>query len=136
MIKNYYFLAAGILSILFSFTHGLFGQTTVLPLIEASKLDITTKTAFFYTWQISTVENFIFGIAFFIMALYTDLEKIKFTVWMIISIVVIRYLVFFISTLLKNINGTKDAYPEMVILIFYVGIIILGTKKKNKKLTQ
>jgi len=136
MIKNYYFLAAGILSILFSFTHGLFGQTTVLPLIEASNLDITTKTAFFYTWQISTVENFIFGIAFFIMALYTDLEKIKFTVWMIISIVVIRYLVFFISTLLKNINGTKDAYPEMVILIFYVGIIILGTKKKNKKLTQ
>ena len=136
MIKNYYFLAAGILSILFSFTHGLFGQTTVLPLIEASNLDVTTKTAFFYTWQISTVENFIFGIAFIIMALYHDLEKVKFTVWLIISIVVVRYLVFFISTVLKNSNGINDSLPELVILIFYVMIIIMGIKKKDKKLTH
>jgi hypothetical protein len=39
-IKNYYYLAAGILSILFSFTHAWNGQATVLPIVNASNIDI------------------------------------------------------------------------------------------------
>jgi hypothetical protein len=35
MIKNYYYLIAGILSIIFSFTHGWIGQITVLPIVTA-----------------------------------------------------------------------------------------------------
>ena len=35
LIKNYYYLVAGILSILFSFTHAWNGQTSVLPVIRA-----------------------------------------------------------------------------------------------------
>ena len=136
MIKNYYFLIVGILSILFSFTHGWFGQTTVLSLIDASNLDLTTKTAIFYTWHISTAENFMIGIAFFIMAYYKDIAPVKFAVWFIVSLVVVRYAVFFISTLFKNISGVKDAIPELVILSIYVSLMILGLKYKatNKRI--
>ena len=34
MIKNYYYLAAGILAIVFAITHALNGQNTVLPLLQ------------------------------------------------------------------------------------------------------
>jgi len=132
-IRNYYFLIVGILSVLFSVSHGWFGETSVLPLIETSNLDISSRTAVFYTWHMSTAENFIFGIVFFIMAFYKDATKLKFTVWMIISIVVIRYAVFFVSTWIKNRSGINDAIPELVILIIYVVLMILGISKRKLK---
>jgi len=132
-IRNYYFLIVGILSVLFSVSHGWFGETSVLPLIETSNLDISSRTAVFYTWHMSTAENFIFGIVFFIMAFYKDATKLKFTVWMIISIVVIRYAVFFVSTWIKNRSGINEAIPELVILIIYVVLMILGISKRKLK---
>jgi len=132
-IRNYYFLIVGILSVLFSVSHGWFGETSVLPLIETSNLDVSSRTAVFYTWHISTAENFIFGIAFFIMAFYKDATKLKFTVWMIVSIVVIRYSIFFVSTWIKNRSGINEAIPELVILIIYVVLMILGIGKRKLK---
>jgi len=130
-IKNYYFLAVAILSVLFSISHGWFGETTVLPLVETSNLDLSTRTSVFYTWHMSTAENFIFGIAFLIMAFHKNATELKFTVWMIVSIVVIRYAVFFISTLMKNRNGINDALPELVILLLYVALMLAGIRKKK-----
>ena len=132
-IRNYYFLIVGILSVLFSVSHGWFGETTVLPLIESSNLDLSTRTAVFYTWHMSTAENFIFGIVFFIMAFYKDVTKLKFTVWLIVSIVVIRYAVFFVSTWIKNKSGINEAIPELVILIIYVVLILMGISRRKLK---
>ena len=132
-IRNYYFLIVGILSVLFSVSHGWFGETTLLPLIESSNLDLSTRTAVFYTWHMSTAENFIFGIVFFIMAFYKDATKLKFTVWVIVSIVVIRYAVFFVSTWIKNKSGINEAIPELVILILYVVLILMGISRRKLK---
>ena len=132
MIKNYYYLIVGLLSILLSFTHAWFGQTTVLSLIAASNIDIATKTAVFYTWHMSTAENLIFGIAFIIMAFYNDLSKVKFAAWLMVAIVVVQYAVFFGSTLVKNSNGLQYALPELIALIIYVALIILGISKRDK----
>jgi len=132
-IRNYYFLIVGLLSVLFSVSHGWFGETTVLPLIESSNLDLSTRTAVFYTWHMSTAENFIFGIVFFIMAFYKDVTKLKFTVWLIVSIVVIRYAVFFVSTWIKNKSGINEAIPELVILIIYVVLILMGISRRKLK---
>jgi len=132
-IRNYYFLIVGILSVLFSVSHGWFGETTLLPLIESSNLDLSTRTAVFYTWHMSTAENFIFGIVFFIMAFYKDATKLKFTVWVIVSIVVIRYAVFFVSTWIKNKSGINEAIPELVILIIYVVLILMGISRRKLK---
>ena len=132
-IRNYYFLIVGLLSVLFSVSHGWFGETTLLPLIESSNLDLSTRTAVFYTWHMSTAENFIFGIVFFIMAFYKDATKLKFTVWVIVSIVVIRYAVFFVSTWIKNKSGINEAIPELVILIIYVVLILMGISRRKLK---
>jgi len=132
VIKNYYYLIVGILSILFSFTHAWNGQTTVLPIINASSIDLATQTASFYVWHIITVENFIFGVSFLVMAFYKDLSKVKFTAWFIIVILLSRWGVIFGSTLFKNINGLTNTLTDLIVIIIYIGLIILGTRQKDK----
>lgn len=132
MIKNYYYLIVGLLSILLSFTHAWFGQTTVLSLTDASNIDLATKTAVFYTWHMSTAENLIFGITFIIMSSYKDLSKVKFAAWLIVVIVIAHYAVFLGSTLIKNSNGLKDALSELIALIIYIILIILGINKRDR----
>jgi hypothetical protein len=132
MIKNYYYLIAGVLSILFSFTHAWNGQTTVLPIVNASNIDLATKTTIFYVWHILTAENFIFGVSFLVMAFYKDLSKVKFTAWFIVVIMIARWGVIFGSTLFNNINDLTDTLSDLIVIIIYVGLIILGTRTKNK----
>ncbi|TYQ26218.1 hypothetical protein PseudUWO311_13235 [Pseudanabaena sp. UWO311] len=132
MIKNYYYLIVGILSIVFSFTHSWNGQATVLPIVNTSSIDLSTKTTIFYVWHILTAENFIFGIAFLVMAFYKDLSKVKFTAWFIAVIIIARWGVISGSTLFKNINGFTDTWSDSIAIIIYVGLIILGTRIKDR----
>lgn len=132
IIKNYYYLIAGILSILFSFTHAWNGQTTVLPIVNASNIDLATKTIIFYVWHLITAENFVFGASFLVMAFYKDLSKVKFTALFIAVMIIARWGVVFGSTLFKNINGLTDTLSDLIAIIIYVGLIILGTRVKDK----
>jgi hypothetical protein len=130
MIRNYYYLIVGILSILFSFTHAWNGQTSFLPITNVPDFDLTTKTTIFYVWHILTAENLIFGIAFLVMSVYKDLSKVRFTAWTIALIMIARWVVIFGSTLFKNENGITDTLTDSIAIIVFVVLIILGTKKK------
>ena len=100
MIKNYYYLMVGILFILSAFSLAWRGQTSFLPITDV--LNSASKTTIFYVWHIITVENLIFGMAFLVMSVYKDAEKVKFTAWIIAIIMVARWVVIFGSTLYKN----------------------------------
>ena len=132
MIKNYYYLIAGILSILFSFSHAWNGQSSFLPITNASDINLVSKTTIFYVWHIITAENLIFGVAFLVMSVYKDLSKVKFTAWMIALMIVARWVVIFGSTLFKNKNGVTDTLTESIVILIFVGLIILGIRKKGK----
>jgi hypothetical protein len=132
IIKNHYYLIVGILSILFSFTHAWNGQTTVLPIIDTSNINLPTKTTVFYIWHIISVENLIFGISFLIMAFYKDLSKVKFTAWLVAVIMIARLAVILGSTLFKNINDLASTLIDLIAIIVFVGLIILGTRKENQ----
>ena len=134
VIKNYYYLIAGILSILFSFTHAWNGQATILPIVNASNIDLATKTTLFYVWHIITAENFGFGVSFLIMAFYKDLSKVKFTAWLIAVMIIARWVVVFGSTLFKNTNGLADTLSDLIAILIYVGLIILGTRVQEYKI--
>jgi hypothetical protein len=122
----------GILSILFSFTHAWNGQTAVLPIVNVSSIDLSTKTTIFYIWHILTAENFIFGVSFLVMAFYKDLSKVKFTAWFIAVIMISRWGVIFSSTLFNNKNSLAETLPDLIVIIIYVGLIISGTRIKVK----
>jgi len=133
MFVNIYYLIVGILSILFSFTHALNGHQTILKLIDSSNMDITSKSTIFYVWHIITIENLIFGIAFIAMAFYKNQSKIKFTAWLIAIIIIARWGIIFVSTLLKNTSGITGTLIDSIAIIVFVTLIILGTIKKDKE---
>jgi hypothetical protein len=132
MVRNYFYLIVGILSILFSFTHAWNGQTNVLPIIDGTSIDLITKTTIFYVWHVLTAENVVFGVAFIVMAFYKELSKVRFTAYMIAFIMIARWGVIFMSTLFKNINGLKDTWSDLIVIIIFVGLILLGARKKEK----
>lgn len=129
---NYFYLIVGILSIIFSFTHAKNGKTNVLPIADKSNIDLPTKATVYYIWHIITVENFAIGVSFLVMAFYKDLSKVKFTASFIALIMVARWGVIFRSTLLKNATGLKDAMSDLVVIVVYTGLIMLGIKAGDK----
>ena len=133
MIKNYYYLVAGILAILFSVSHAWNGQTVVLPSINVDTITADTKTIFFYVWHIITAENILFGFAFIFMSVHKDLSKVRFTAWVIAILMIVRWVVIFGSTILYNAEGLKNTLIDSIAIIVYVSLIILGTRAKDKR---
>lgn len=133
MIKNYYYLVAGILAILFSITHALNGQNTVLPSLNVNSITIETKTIFFYVWHIITAENLLFGIAFLFMSFHKNLSKVKYAASIIAILLVIRWIVILGGTLLYNASGLKNILIDSIAIAVYVSLIFLGTKVKDKQ---
>ena len=125
---NVYYIIVGIFSVLFSFTHGWNGYNSILPLIDATNLKTTIKTTIFYVWHIISIENFIFGIAFFIMAFYKNPAEIRFTAWTIVSIILARWIIISGATLLKDASDLKSILIDSIAIVIYVGLIILGIR--------
>src|SRR5699024_11087639 len=67
-VINIYYLIAGVLAVLFDFTHGYNGQATMSMTPEVQAMSMDTQTVFTYVCHIITAENLIFGIAFFFMS--------------------------------------------------------------------
>ena len=131
---NYYFIIAGFLALLFSLTHELNGQQTIFPTLSSSNLDVNATIAFKYIWRIITAENFIFGIVFIIMGFYKEREKVRFTAWIICAILVARLLII-IGTTLAMEGQIKDLAIDVIAIIVYVMIILLGTRDKKQSHT-
>jgi hypothetical protein len=129
---NLYFLIVGILSILFCITHALNGYMTVLPVIDASNFEISTKTTIFYIWHIISIENLIFGIVFLIIAFYKDSSKVKFGAFIIALIIFARWGVIFASILIKDIKNINGMLIDSIAIFIFIGLIILGIMKKYK----
>lgn len=126
-------MIAGILAIIFSITHAWNGQTAVLPDLNSDLISVETKTTFFYVWHIITVENMIFGIAFLIMAFHNDLSKAKVAAWIIVAVMIGRWLVIFASTLLYNAAEISNTFVDSVAILVYSVLIIVGTRVKKKQ---
>ncbi|HET9433108.1 MAG TPA: hypothetical protein VFO37_05090 [Chitinophagaceae bacterium] len=136
MIKNYYYLVTGILAIVFSITHALNGQNSVLPSLNVGSITVETKTIFFYVWHIITAENMLFGIAFLFMSFHNDLSKVRYAASIIAILMIIRWIVIFGGTLLYNASGLKNILIDSIAIAIYVSLIIFGTKVKDKQVEQ
>jgi hypothetical protein len=132
MIKNYYYLVAGILAILFSISHAWNGQTIVLPTLNVDAITLDTKTTFFYVWHIITAENMLFGFAFIFMSVQKELSKVRFAACVIAILMVVRLIVIVGGTMLYNPSSLKSTFIDSIAIIVYSSIIIVGTRVKDK----
>ncbi len=94
------------------------------------------KTTIFYIWHIIGAENFIIGLALIAMAFYKEFLKVKFAAWLIAGIMIVRLLIIFGSTLFQNRTGLKDLLIDIIATIIFVGLIILGTRVKEKAIIK
>jgi len=132
MVKNYFYLIAGFLCILFAVTHTLNGTATVLTVLDNVGMENSVKTTFTYVWHIIGVENLVLGIALLVMAFHKNLLKVKFTAWLIISILTVRWLTISTFTILNDSNAMEQLILDTVAIFVMIVLLFFGTKVKNK----
>jgi len=132
MIRNYFYLIVGLLCILFAVTHTLNGTTTTLALLDNVEIENNAKVAFTYVWHIIGIENFVFGIALLIMAFRKNQLKVKFAAWLIIFILVMRWIVITFFTLSNNNGDLKQLIPDTIAIFVVIILLLLGTRVKEK----
>jgi hypothetical protein len=132
MVRNYFYLIVGILCILFAVTHTLNGITTTLPILDNSEIESNAKVAFTYVWNIIGIENLVLGIALLIMAFKKNMSKVKFTAWLIIAILSMRWIIITFFTLLNNHSSVKQLIPDTVAIFVIIILLFFGTKVKER----
>ena len=132
MVKNYFYLIVGFLAVLFAITHTLNGLGAVLPVLDGAAIDDSTKTIFTYVWHIIGIENVVLGIALIIMAFQKNLEKVKFTAWVIIVILILRWIIITFFTVLNDKSNIMNLLPDTLAILTVVVLLLLGIRVKNK----
>jgi membrane-associated HD superfamily phosphohydrolase len=132
MVKNYFYLIVGLLCILFAVTHTLNGTATVLPVLDNVGMGNSVKTTFTYVWHIIGIENLILGIALLVMAFHKNLSKVKFTAWLIIAILTVRWITIATFTILNDSNAMKQLIPDTAAIFVIIVLLLFGTKVKSK----
>lgn len=132
MIRNYFYLIVGLLCILFAVTHTLNGVETSLSILDNAQIENDTKVAFTYVWHIIGIENLVFGIALLIMAFRKNLLKVKFTAWLIIVVLAMRWVVITCFTVLNNEGDFKQLIPDTIAISVVIILLLLGTNVKER----
>lgn len=132
-VRNFYYLFAGVLAMLFAVTHAWNGQSAVLPTLDIREMSIDTRTVFTYVWHIITAENLVFGIAFIFMSFQSERSKIRFAAWMIVAVLVVRLMVILGATALLDVSALTGTFIDSIAIVIYVALIILGTTMKKKQ---
>ncbi|MBB3129275.1 putative membrane protein [Paenibacillus rhizosphaerae] len=133
-VSNFYFLIAGILAVLFAATHAWNGQSAVLPALQVNAISTDTRTVFMYVWHIITAENLVFGVVFILMSFQGDRSKVRFAAWMIVSLLIVRLMVILGVTAIQDASALTDSLIDSIAIVIYVAFILLGIRRKPKKL--
>lgn len=132
-VRNFYYLIAGILAILFAVTHAWNGQSAVLPTLQVSAIAMDTRTVFTYVWHIITAENLVFGIAFIFMSFKSERSKVRSVAWTIVSLLIARLMVILGVTAFQDVSALADTLIDSIAIVIYVAIILLGIRLKQKE---
>lgn len=131
MIKNYFYLIVGLLCVFFAVTHTWSGLENALPVLDSSEIDSGTKTMFTYVWHIIGIENLVFGIALLIMAFQKNIEEVKFTAWVIVAILIVRWIIITLFTVLHTEVSITDLLPDTIAISIVVVLLLLGSRVKS-----
>lgn len=132
-INNYYFLAAGVLAILFAVTHAWNGHSAVLPKLDVGEIAKDTRTVFTYVWHIITVENLVFGVVFIIMSIQRGAEKVRSAAFMIVWILLARLAVILGVTAFQDASSLPGTLIDSIAIAVYIAIILLGIRMKKSR---
>jgi O-antigen/teichoic acid export membrane protein len=129
---NIFYLIVGILCVLFAFTHTWNGLENSLQVLNNIGIDNGTKTVFTYVWHIIGIENLVFGIALIIMAFFKNRDNVKFTAWVIISVLIMRLIIISVFTFMNGESGLISILLDSIAMIVVIVLLFFGTRMKKK----
>ena len=123
---NIYFLIAGILCALLSIAHAIWGERVILKEMRSSNLGDESQIGFLITWyQISGV-LFTSGVAFIVMSTLINLDLIRFTAFVLLTIIGLNFTIFLVLSAWKYRPLLKGSIPQLVLFTLLIILIILG----------
>ena len=126
MITNYFLLAAGLLSIAFSFGHAAWGQKNIMAEVAGSGIQNLTKHAIFTNLHQGTSFMFIAGITLIIASTLTNTLVAQSLASLVVAINFGNFVVFLGASLVKNRQALGQTIPQLFIMVAYLGLIIAG----------
>ena len=131
MMKNVFYLIAGLLLVVLAVTHTLFGLETALPILHGSDIDISTTTIFTFQLYMIGAQDLLYGIAAIIMAFQKDMTKVKFVVWLLIAIFIVRWAIMALVTVVYG-NIGMDLLTSSIAFLIVIILLLLGVMCKRK----
>jgi len=131
MMKNVFYLIAGLLFVVLAVTHTLFGLETALPILHGSDIDISTITVFTFQLHMIGAQDLLYGIAAIIMAFQKDMTKVKFVAWLLSAILVARWAIMSLVTVIHG-NVGADLLTSSIAFLTLIILLLLGARVKNK----
>jgi hypothetical protein len=132
LIKNNFFLLAGILSLVFAAGHVFWGQENVIARLQTQGIDSSLVALVQMGWNLPASTTFLSGLAL----LYASSRFISNgalpLAWFILSINVGRYLLLLVTV------GSLETYDLFTFIAqsagvcLYIGVIYLGIRKTPK----
>lgn len=128
---NIYLFISGVLLVLLSFAHALFGEISVFRLIMASDLSEILKTSVYVPWHQLTFILMFSGAANIYISFKTKLYQIS----AFIAIVVIGNLLTFllISVIRKNWGLLQQSIVQVIVLALLIALMIAGIASIKRK---
>jgi len=129
MIKNYFFLFAGILAFLGAVGHAIVGHQSFLVAIESIEI---WHAGFLFlhqtTWFMLVSSSVLVAVSFFSRA-----SSMKAIGWFIVTIFVGNFLVYVVSSLIMNRIVLAQLVPQLAFVVLYTGLIVAGIRSTIDK---
>ena len=102
-------------------------------ILGSSGFDANTITVFNYVWHIIGIENLIFGIALIIMAFHKNIMQVKFTAWVFIVVLLVRWITIITTTFIfNNWSSVIEVLIDSIAILVVSILLIIGTLLKRK----
>jgi len=130
MIKNYFYLIAGVLFIILAVTHTIFGLQTALPDLHVSGISADIVTVFTFQLHMIGVQDLIYGLAAIFMAFQKSATQTRLTAWVIMLIMMARWIIMAVVTFMYNSDNLGDLLTSSIAFLVLLVLLFLGQRRK------
>ena len=130
-VKNYFYLAVGVLCVLFAGSQTWNGLQVMLPALHGSNIDNSAMTVFTYQWYIIIAEQLVFGTALITMAFQNSSAKIKVAAWIITAILFVRGVATIVVTVSMGISNMTNLLTSVIAIFVLVILLLFGNRAKD-----
>jgi hypothetical protein len=128
---NHFYLAAGILSLILSAAHAIWGQSQVMPDLNSSNAAQLTKIAAFIVWHQITGMLFVSGIALITFAIKRTISGAKIAAALILCLVVMNFAIFIITGAVWMPELLTQSVPQHVMFTGLIVLLIMGLRRQE-----